>query len=143
MGWTRKRKKWAVLLACIGTAGVVTVLLLLQLPISEERSGYTMIGWQVYTFEAVNIFRSPSANFTYGGVTFEFLPSDCAQNPGGGNICGSVLQSNGLGFSFDLALPPSCHGLGAWLSWVSPNRHEAIEIEICANSQPTHLLVAA
>ncbi len=133
----------AFLLAGISTVAVVSVLVLLEVPISEEQSGYTMIGFQLYTFEAVDIYQSPWVNFTYQGVVFEFPPPECPQNTGGGNICGSVIQSNGVNFSFNIALPPPCHGLGSWLNWVSPNQLEALEVEVCANSQTTHLLVAA
>jgi hypothetical protein len=143
MSWTRRRKMWALVLAGIATASVVTPLVLLQVPISEEQSGYTMIGFQLYTFEAVNIYQSPWAHFTERGVEFEFPPPDCPLNTGGGNVCGSVLQPNGVSFAFDIELPPPCHGIGSWLTWVSPNQREAIEVGVCASSQTTHILVAA
>jgi hypothetical protein len=142
MGWTRRRRKWAVLLGLLVAVTTVIVCVLLWQPISEEQSGYTMIGWQLYAFESVDIYSSPWVNVTFRGVLFEFPPPMCPLNSGGGNVCGDVVESNGTSFSFDIALPPPCSGAGTWLTWVAPDHHEAIELEVCGGSA-AHVLVEA
>jgi hypothetical protein len=146
MGWTRRRKIRTVVLAGVVTAIVVTILVLLWVPISEEQSGYTMIGFKLYSYETVDPFTSPTSSFTYRGVLFDFQalpPSDCPQNAGGGNICAAVTESSGVTFWFNVSFGPPCHSFGTWFTWVSPDQHEAVEIETCAGTTPFHLLVAA
>jgi len=131
-----------VVTSILGAAVVATVVLL-WVPIAQEQSGYTMLGFTLYTFETVNIFSAPWENFTFHGVTFEFTRSNCPQNPGGGNVCGGVLESSGATYGFDISFPPPCRSWGSWLTWMSPDHNEAIEFETCSNSQATHLLVRA
>jgi hypothetical protein len=129
MGWTRRRKMWIILSAVIMASAIVTVAILLWVPIAQEQTGYTFVGSQFYTFESVNVFNSPSSDFTYRGMVFDFYEGpDCPQNAGGGALCGSVLQPNGVNVSFMFTFSPPYQGLGPWSTWVSPNHQEAIEI---------------
>jgi hypothetical protein len=139
MEWTRHRKRWVILLGAIAVGAVLTGLLL-WVPVAQEQSGYTVVGFQLYAFEAVNIESSPWANFSYRGVEFELPAVDCPQNTGGGNVCGRVVEPSGANYSFVISFPPACSGFGSWATWVSPGQHEAVEIEDCSRS--THLLVA-
>jgi hypothetical protein len=121
------------------------MVVLLWVPISEVPFGYTMIGFQPYAYETVYPSNSPTSNFSYRGVLFDFQalpPADCLQNPGGGNLCASATESHGATFWFNVSFGPPCHSLGTWITWVSPNQHEAVESEECATTTPFHLLVA-
>ena len=142
MAWTRRRKVGTALLASILTVVVATLVVLLWVPISEENSGYTMIGTRLYTYESANLYGAPWVNVSYRGVLFVFPPPTCPQNAGGGTVCGYVLQSNGVNFTFEIQLPPPAPAPTGWITWVSPNQMEAIEIEGNSNT-PAHLLVAA
>ncbi|MCI4372089.1 MAG: hypothetical protein L3K02_00365 [Thermoplasmata archaeon] len=121
------------------------VVTLLWIPITEEQSGYTIVGFKEYTYETVYPFSSASSNFTFRGVLFDFAaPVSCPQNTGGGNLCALVTQSNGVTYWFNVSFPPPCRSsLGSWDTWVSPNKEEAVEIRDCYSTMPFHLLVAA
>jgi hypothetical protein len=134
-----------ILLAGVVAAGIVTTVVLLWVPISEEQSGYTMIGSKLYAYETVYPSTSPTSNFSFHGVLFDFQalpPSECFQNAGGGDLCASVTEPQGATFWFNVSFGPPCQGLGTWNTWVSPDQHEAVESEICAPETPFHLLVA-
>jgi hypothetical protein len=126
--------------------GVGTSVILLWVPISEEPSGYTMIGSKMYAFETVYPSTAPTSNFSFHGVLFDFqalTPADCLQNPGGGDLCASVTEPHGATYWFNVSFGPPCHGLGSWNTWVSPDEHEAVEDEICTSPRLFHLLVAS
>jgi hypothetical protein len=144
MGWSRRRKIRAGLLAIIVTVSIVMLLVFLWVPISEEQAGYSMIGLRLYSYESVSVFDSPTANFTYREVAFDFHASvPCVQNTGGGNLCASATQPVGVSFSFNITFPPSGPSPGPWITWVSPNQHEAVEIEADTSNGLAHLLVAS
>jgi hypothetical protein len=81
VAWTRRRKRRALLLVGVVTAAVVTIAALLWIPISEEQSGYTIIGFKPYSYETVYPLSAPNSNFSYRGVLFDFqgLPPECGR----------------------------------------------------------------
>ncbi len=124
----------------VATVSVVTTLVLLWVPVSQEPSGYTMIGTQLYSFEAKNVFGSTWSNFSYRGVTFAFHVW-CAITPAAGEICGNVSESNGGIFPFEFSDgPPSPQP--HWETWVAPDGQSAIQFESLSGGL-VHLLVAA
>jgi len=143
MGWTRRRKLVVASATGLAAAVVIAILVLLWVPISEEPTGYTMIGLRLYTYEAADSGGFSAASYTYRGVVFDFGSWRCLQNPGGGNVCGTAGPVGGPVYPFDLALPPPCWSWGGWLTWQSPDQHEAIEVQVCASPGAIHLLVAA
>jgi hypothetical protein len=140
MGRSRRRRRRVFLVAACVTAAVALLLGWLQVPIAQEESGYAMVGFQLYTFEAVELSALASNFIHYRGVVFGFGDVECVTNPGGGNVCGTVLQSNGVNISYSIGLPLFVSGLGNWVGWVAPNQHEAVETTA---GGLTHLLVAA
>jgi hypothetical protein len=146
MAWTRRRKFRVAILVGVCAVAAIVISLVLWVPIMEEQSGYTMVGSTLYTYETVYPFGSAMSNFTYRGVQFDFhAPVTCLQNPGGGNLCALVTQSNGVTFWFNLTFGPPCESIwgGLWHTWISPNQQEGVEIRECDSSMPFHLLVAA
>jgi len=144
MAWTRRRKVWVAVISGIAAAAVVLAVALLWIPITEEQSGYTMVGFKLYSYETVYPYDSSSSNFTYRGVLFDFgAPVSCPQNTGGGNLCVLVTQSDGVTYWFNVSFSPPCHSLGTWFTWISPNQQEGVEIRTCYSTVPFHLLVAA
>jgi hypothetical protein len=132
---------WTLLLGTISCGVVVSVAVLLWVPISQESSGYTMIGSQPYSYVSAELPSSGWMNVSYRGVQFEFAIPTCPRNTGGGVLCGSTVQADGTAAPFDLELPPSAPQPTGWLTWLSPDRHVAIEVETNSNT-PIHLLVA-
>jgi hypothetical protein len=120
--------------------GVDAVILVtaLALPISQEASGYTLVGFQLYSFEAAELFGNASwLNFTYRGVTFEFHLW-CLAGPAAGEICGNATEADGHRYSFSVwDGPPTLEP--RWETWVSPDAHEAVQYQ---QGGLAHLLVA-
>jgi len=110
---------------------------LLAVPISQERSGYTLVGYRLYSFEAESVFGPAWSNYTYRGVTFEFHVW-CAITPGGGELCGNVTESNGSTFPFSFWDARLSQG-SQWETWVAPDSEVAIQYE---TGGLAHLLVA-
>jgi hypothetical protein len=111
-----------------GTVGVVLVIVPLWVPNSQVSSGYIEVGTTLYAYESVNAGAAPALNVSFHGVLFEFPPAACAQSTGGGNICGTVVESDEVTYSFDVPLPPSGPAPGPWVTWIAPDGHEAIEL---------------
>lgn len=137
MAWTRRKRTLVLLAATAGTLAVVTILVLLTVPIAQEQSGYTIVGYRLYSFEAESVFGQAWTNLTYGGITFEFHLW-CSTTSGGGRLCGNVTESNGSTFAFSFwDGPPSPET--QWETWVAPDSAEAIQYETVGLA---HLLVA-
>lgn len=142
MPWTPRRKKRLFLTAALVAAAIVTVTVavLLTVPISEERSGYTVIGLRLYSYVAENVFGSSWSNFSYRGVTFAFHVW-CEITPAAGKVCGNVTESNGGSFPFAFSDgPPSPQPV--WETWVAHDASAAIQFESLSGGL-VHLLVAA
>ena len=136
-----RRRRWFVVLGIAG-AGVAAAVLLLSLlctPIAQESSGYTAIGFRLYTFTSVSLFGgSASPSYTYRGVTFSFHLW-CAITPGGGEICGNATEPGGAVYSYSFWDGPPAHP-PPWTTWVSPDGHEAVQYQ---EGGLAHLLVGA
>lgn len=137
MTWTRRKRNVILLTGTGGALVVVATLVLLAVPISQERSGYTLVGYRLYSFEAESVFGPAWSNYTYRGVTFEFHVW-CAITPGGGELCGNVTESNGSTFPFSFWDARLSQG-SQWETWVAPDSEVAIQYE---TGGLAHLLVA-
>jgi hypothetical protein len=125
--------------AVLVAVATVTILVLLTVPIAQEQSGYTLIGFRLYSFEAEHVFGSPWSNFSYRGVTFAFHVW-CEVTPAAGEVCGNVTESNGGIFPFSFwDGPPSVEP--RWETWVAPDGQAAIQFESLSGGL-VHLLVA-
>jgi hypothetical protein len=142
MGWSPRRKKWVLLGAVAGTALFAVALVLLFVPISQESSGYTMVGAHLYSYESEALFGDGNGwnNYSYRGVTFGFSLVCGPPNPGGPTICGNATAADGVPHAYEFGeVGPPRDGPGPWQTWVAADAHEAVEF------QPggfVHLLVA-
>ena len=128
----RRRLLWV---AGIGSAVAVGVLLVvLYIPISQESTGYTLIGLRLYSFESVSLFGSSWWNLTYRGVGFTFHLW-CAISTGGGTICGNASDPSGAVYAYSFFDGLYSH----WTTWVAPGGHEAVQYR---TGGLAHLLVA-
>jgi hypothetical protein len=141
VAWTRRKKTIVLLASTIGAVAVVVTLLLLTFPVAEEQSGYTLIGFRLYSFESETVYGQAGSNYSFHEVTFEFHLWCGSITPGGAELCGNVTESSGARFAFsffDGGLPGGSH---PWLTWVAPDSNEAVEYESNSGGL-AHLLVA-
>jgi len=127
----------------VAAVAVTTVLVLLNLPIRQESSGYQLVGLRLYASESESIFGPPGwSNFTFRGATFDFQVY-CEPNPSLplplGAICGSARESNGAPSSFTFFEPEVPRFYPPWQNWVAPDGTVAVEYH---PGGPVHLLVA-
>jgi hypothetical protein len=118
----------------------VAALLILTIPIAQERSRSTLIGPRIYSFESESLIGSGDGwqNITYSGVTFGFHVWCGLPSPGGGEICGNASESSGVRYDYSFPDgPPSPNP--AWQTWVAPDHHEAVQHR---QRGLVHLLVA-
>jgi hypothetical protein len=122
-----RRRRWILIGSVVVAIAVTATLALLLLPISQEPSGYQIVGLRLYSFEDETVFGSEGTgwhNYSHRGATFAFQVY-CPSIPVG-KICAWVTEPDGsnLSFSFFAAEVP---GDSAWESWVAPDGAVASE----------------
>lgn len=132
------RRRIVLVAGTVGAAVALAVALaLLYVPLAQDTSGYTAIGFRLYAFEGVSLFGRAWSNYTYRGVTFEFHLW-CQITAAAGRICGNATESDGTAHPYSFwDGPPSPSP--SWQTWVSPDGHEAVQYR---QGGLAHLLVA-
>jgi hypothetical protein len=139
---TPRRRRLVLLVVVASTVLVTAILIVLFVPISQERAGYAMIGTHLYSYESEGLFGACNGwlNFSYQGILFGFHTWCGIPSPGGGVVCGNATGADGVPHSFAFEDGPPRVGPGPWQTWVSPDAHEAVQYQ---QGGLVRLLVAA
>ncbi|MCI4372667.1 MAG: hypothetical protein L3K02_03375 [Thermoplasmata archaeon] len=139
MKWSRRKRVFVVLVTSAVTIIAVVTLVLLTVPIAQEETGYTLIGFRLYSFESLSVYGPSPINFSFNEVSFAFSGWCGPVSTGGGQFCGNASELNGMRFPFSISDAGLPGGPIAWQTWVSPDSREAIQL---ANTGLAHLLVS-
>ncbi len=105
---------------------MAALLVVLNIPIAEEDSGYQLIGVRLYSFESRSLFGNQWVNYSYRGVTFSFDLWCGIPSAAGGVICGNATDPSGTTHPYSFFDgPPQFNP--PWQTWVSPDFHEAVQ----------------